>query len=123
MPDSGEPIVLIHGFSATPVIWSTILPRLKPEHETLAVTLDGHAGGEPIAPDGVSVAALASGVERDMETAGFEQAHLVGNSLGGWLALELARRQRASSVVAFAPGGSWEPGSSDARGAPGSPGP
>lgn len=111
--DEGEPIVLIHGFSATPVIWTPILPALQAQHPTLAVTLDGHVGGAPIAPEKVSVAVIAEGVERDMDAAGFARAHLVGNSLGGWLALELARRGRAISVMAIAPGGSWEPGSSD----------
>ena len=109
------PIVLIHGFSATPIIWPSILPRLPPEHKTLAIVLDGHAGGVPIAPGKVSVAALADGVERDMDTVGFTQANIIGNSLGGWLALELARRGRASSVIAIAPGGSWQPESSEAR--------
>ena len=108
-----EPIVLIHGFSATPAIWTPILPALGTEHAVLAVTLDGHVGGRPIAPGKVSVSALADGVQRDMDAAGFARAHLVGNSLGGWLALELARRGRAVSVVAIAPGGSWEPGSRD----------
>lgn len=112
-PDGNRsgPIVLIHGFSASQVIWSRLLPTLQAEHPTLAVTLDGHTGGRPIASEKVSVAALADGVERDMDAAGFETATIVGNSLGGWLALELARRRRASSVVAIAPGGSWEPGS------------
>lgn len=112
-PDGNRsgPIVLIHGFSASQVIWSRLLPTLQAEHPTLAVTLDGHTGGRPIASEKVSAAALADGVERDMDAAGFETATIVGNSLGGWLALELARRRRASSVVAIAPGGSWEPGS------------
>ncbi len=109
-PRSG-PIVLIHGFSASPVIWSRLLPTLKAGHQTLAVTLDGHSGGRPIVSEKVSVAALADGVERDMDAAGIDTATIVGNSLGGWLALELARRCRAASVVAIAPGGSWEPGS------------
>jgi pimeloyl-ACP methyl ester carboxylesterase len=113
--DPGEPIVLVHGFSATPAIWSPIFARLEATHPTLVVTLDGHVGGRPIEPRNVSVAALADGVERDMDTAGFARAHIVGNSLGGWLALELARRGRASSTVPIAPGGSWEPYSSADR--------
>ena len=110
---SSDPIVLIHGFSASPVIWTPILSALRAEHPVLAVTLDGHLGGRALAPGTVSVGAIADGVQRDMDAAGFRRAHLVGNSLGGWLALELARRGRAISVVAIAPGGSWEPGSSD----------
>jgi pimeloyl-ACP methyl ester carboxylesterase len=40
-----------------------------------------------------------------MDAAGFDSAHLVGNSLGGWIAAELAARGRARSVVAFSPAG------------------
>ncbi|MEV0762225.1 alpha/beta fold hydrolase [Nocardia sp. NPDC050435] len=46
-------------------------------------------------------------VERAMDEAGFATAHLVGNSLGGWVALELARRGRARSLLALAPAGGW----------------
>jgi pimeloyl-ACP methyl ester carboxylesterase len=49
-------------------------------------------------------------VERAMDEAGFETAHVVGNSLGGYLALQLAARGRARSVVALAPAGGWAEG-------------
>ena len=42
-----------------------------------------------------------------MDEAGFATAHIVGNSLGGYLALQLAARGRAESVVALAPAGGW----------------
>jgi pimeloyl-ACP methyl ester carboxylesterase len=38
---------------------------------------------------------------------GIHRPHVVGNSLGGWLALELARRGLVSSVTCFSPAGSW----------------
>ena len=44
---------------------------------------------------------------RQLDAAGIPPAHLVGNSLGGWVALELARRGRASSVLALSPAGGW----------------
>jgi pimeloyl-ACP methyl ester carboxylesterase len=107
MPD--EPLVLIHGFSATRGVWQPLLESLERDHQVLAVNLAGHVGGPEI-PDGtdVSVGALVDAVERDMDAAGFETAHLVGNSLGGWISLELAKRGRARSVVAIAPAGGWE---------------
>ena len=51
-----------------------------------------------------------------MDAAGFETAHLVGNSLGGWIVLELAARGRARSVSALAPAGGWDPGNRWAAG-------
>lgn len=42
-----------------------------------------------------------------MDKAGWDTAHVVGSSLGGWTAMELARRGRARSVVAFSPAGGW----------------
>ena len=55
-------------------------------------------------------ATLADAVERAMDAAGFARAHIAGNSLGGYVALQLAARGRAESVVALAPAGGWEPG-------------
>jgi pimeloyl-ACP methyl ester carboxylesterase len=42
-----------------------------------------------------------------MDDAGFETAHIAGNSLGGYVALQLAARGRARTVTALAPAGGW----------------
>ena len=114
---SGEPLVLIHGFSGTWRHWVPVLPALEARHDVLAVGLAGHHGC-PVLPAGVQagVPALADALERDLDEAGIETAHIAGNSLGGWLAFELARRGRARSVVAIAPAGGWPEGpSADTR--------
>lgn len=103
---SGEPLVCLHGFTDTWRTWELILPALEAEHEVLAPTLPGHAGGEPLR-EPIDQAQMLDEVERAMDDAGFETAHLVGNSLGGYVALQLAARGRARSVVAFAPAGGW----------------
>jgi pimeloyl-ACP methyl ester carboxylesterase len=72
----------------------------------LAVTLPGHAGGPPLAGE-LTTARLVDSLERILDDAGVATAHLVGNSLGGYLALQLAARGRADSVVALAPAGGW----------------
>lgn len=108
---TGEPLVLIHGFAGSWRNWEPVLEPLEERHDVLAVALRGHALGRPL--DGgvqVSSAALVDAVAADMDAAGFETAHLVGNSLGGRIALELAQRGRARSVVAFSPAVWWQQG-------------
>lgn len=106
-----EPLVLIHGFTGTPVIWEPVRDRLAAHYELLMPTLLGHCGGARHDPAACGVAALADDLERQLDAAGLETAHVCGNSLGGWLALELAERGRARTVVAISPGGGWDPGS------------
>jgi pimeloyl-ACP methyl ester carboxylesterase len=99
-------MVCLHGFTDTWRTWELILPALQSRHDVLAPTLPGHAGGPPLA--GVlSDAGLVDALERVMDEAGFASAHLVGNSMGGHLALRLASRGRANTVVALAPAGGW----------------
>ena len=102
-------MVCLHGFTDTWRTWELVLPALERRHDVLAPTLLGHAGASPLGPE-ISDSVLADAVERAMDEAGFERAHLVGNSLGGYLALQLAARGRARSVVALAPAGGWARG-------------
>jgi pimeloyl-ACP methyl ester carboxylesterase len=102
-------MVCIHGFTDTWRTWELVLPELERHHDVLALTLRGHAGAESL-PEHLTDDTLADAVESAMDNAGFETAHLVGNSLGGYVALQLASRGRAESVVAFAPAGGWAVG-------------
>lgn len=111
---TGPPLVCLHGFADTWRSWELVLPALQREHDVLAPTLAGHAGGPRIV-DAISAATLAEAVEDAMDEAGFETAHLMGNSLGGYVALQLAARGRAETVVAFAPAGGWAPGDESYR--------
>lgn len=99
-------MLLLHGFTGTWRIWQPLLEPLGEYHDVLALTLPGHHGG-PTVETPVSIALLADGVERSLDEHGLGIVHVCGNSLGGWLALELARRGRASSVVALSPAGGW----------------
>lgn len=111
---SGPPLVCLHGFTDTWRTWELVLDALEREHDVLAPTLAGHAGGPPL-NGAVTAELLADGVERAMDAAGFETAHVAGNSLGGWVALQLAARGRAKSVVALAPAGGWARGDESYR--------
>jgi pimeloyl-ACP methyl ester carboxylesterase len=107
-------MVCLHGFTDTWRTWELTLPALERHHDVLAPTLAGHAGGPPLDGD-VSEAAILDAVERAMDEAGFTTAHIVGNSLGGYVALHLAARGRADSVVALAPAGGWAEGDESSR--------
>jgi pimeloyl-ACP methyl ester carboxylesterase len=106
---SGSPLVCIHGFTDTWRTWELVLGALERRHDVLAPTLAGHAGGPPLEGE-LDDGTLAAAVERAMDEAGFETATIVGNSLGGFVALQLAARDRARSVVALAPAGGWADG-------------
>jgi pimeloyl-ACP methyl ester carboxylesterase len=103
----GEPLVLIHGFTATWRCWLPVLGLLVPRFEVIAPTLHGHDGG-PVPPQVAhSLAHATDHLESLLDGLGVGTAHLAGNSMGGALALELAKRGRARSVVAISPGGGW----------------
>jgi pimeloyl-ACP methyl ester carboxylesterase len=103
---AGDPLVLIHGLGHTWRGWRPMLPLLEESFDVLAVDLPGFGYSPPL-PAGVesSPEHLADAVERAMDAAGFSTAHLAGNSLGGWISLELARRGRATTVTAISPAG------------------
>jgi pimeloyl-ACP methyl ester carboxylesterase len=112
----GEPLVLLHGFTGTWKHWRPVLGELVARYEVIAPTLAGHDGG-PLYPASSppTPAAAADLLEAQLDELGVSTAHVAGNSLGGALALELAKRGRARSVVAIAPAGGWTEGDGEAR--------
>jgi pimeloyl-ACP methyl ester carboxylesterase len=105
---SGEPLVLIHGTGSSRKTWAPVLPALTAERDVIAVDLPGH-GESPLAPAEVQPTPFgyASVLARFLDDLGIDSAHVAGNSVGGWTALELAKLGRARSVVALAPAGLW----------------
>jgi len=113
---SGEPLLLLHGFTGAWMHWRPLLDPLSQRYEVIAPTLAGHDGGRPYPPDSpLTFAGSTDQLEADLDELGIDSAHIVGNSMGGALALELAKRGRARSVVALAPAGGWTPGDGEAR--------
>ena len=104
---SGPPLVCLHGFTDTWRTWELALPALERRFDVFAPTLPGHAGGPTLGELGPYV--MVDAVERALDEAGIDTAHVAGNSLGGFVALQLAARGRARSVVALAPAGGWPP--------------
>lgn len=106
---SGEPIVMLHPFLCSQAVWQTVADQLADtgRYEVFAPTMIGHNGGPRSESWLLGTAALVDDIERHMDQLGWPTAHLVGNSLGGWVAFELERRGRARSVTAIAPAGGW----------------
>jgi pimeloyl-ACP methyl ester carboxylesterase len=100
----GEPLLLLHGIGSTRDDFSALLPRLAEHFDVLSVDLPGHgASGAPPWPP--TVAALTDAVEADLDARGLQRVHVLGNSLGARIGIELAARHRTRSVVALSPSG------------------
>lgn len=106
---SGDPLVLIHPLGAELVVWEPVFARLARERDVIAVDLPGFGGSQPIANGaGASPRALAASVASFLDELGLGRVHVAGNSLGGWVALELAKAGRALSVAGLCTAGFWK---------------
>jgi pimeloyl-ACP methyl ester carboxylesterase len=104
----GEPLLLIHPLGGELVVWEPVLGRLAAERDAIAVDMPGF-GGSPAFANGTppTPQALAASLAAFLDELGIDRAHLAGNSLGGWVALELAKLGRARSVVTLSAAGFW----------------
>ncbi|HZG03724.1 MAG TPA: alpha/beta fold hydrolase [Streptomyces sp.] len=105
---SGEPVVLLHGIGHHRQAWEPVTGILAASHDVIALDLPGF-GESPALPDGLphDQATVVPMLAAFFAELGVERPHVVGNSLGGLLALELGRRGQARSVTAFSPAGFW----------------
>lgn len=105
---SAEPLVLLHGIGSHRQMWDPVVPHLASAREVIALDLPGF-GAAPVLPGGIepTPSALARAVAAELDARGVETAHAAGNSLGGWVALELAKLGRTRSVCALSPAGFW----------------
>ncbi|MCP2277175.1 alpha/beta fold hydrolase [Nocardia amikacinitolerans] len=104
---SGDPLLLLHGFMLSPHCWERTAERLSSACEVYAPALPGHWGGPPAEGWHTDVAALADGIEAQLDELGWRTCHIAGNSLGAWVGVELARRGRARTLTLIAPAGGW----------------
>jgi pimeloyl-ACP methyl ester carboxylesterase len=100
----GEPLLLLHGIGTTRADFTALRPALDGQYEVLAPDLPGHGESAPLTGR-PSIAAVVDALEADLDTLGLGRVHVLGSSLGARLALELAVRGRARSVVAISPPG------------------
>ncbi len=104
-------LVLIHGLGNDHTYWDNVVDRLGRDFEVRAVDLPGHGlGSSRLEPTEAAPRQLAAALIGRLRDEGIDRPHLVGLSLGGWVALEMAEAGFGSSVVALAPGGLWSSG-------------
>ena len=110
MPSDGSAVVLLHGLNASGNAWQDVVPLLRTHHEVYAPTAIGHRGGPPVQRRPATIRDVVDWAERYLDEQDLQRPHVVGHSMGGFVAIELARRGRAAAVCAFAPGGFWASG-------------
>jgi pimeloyl-ACP methyl ester carboxylesterase len=106
---TGEPLVLIHGMGSAATAWKPIIGDLKNKFKVVTVDLPGHGrtAFSPVQP--MDPTSLAQLVIKNLNSLGIDKFHLVGNSLGGWICLEIATSnpEIVKSITALAPAGLW----------------
>ncbi|MBO3747239.1 alpha/beta hydrolase [Streptosporangiaceae bacterium NEAU-GS5] len=105
---SGSPLVLLHGIGHHWQAWLPVLDRLSRRHDVIAVDFPGF-GASPSLPPGTPYTpeTLGVAVESLWSRLGLEEPYVAGNSLGGYVALDLAARGAVRGAVAFSPAGFW----------------
>jgi pimeloyl-ACP methyl ester carboxylesterase len=98
----GEPLVLVHGIGGQRQMWLPVLDRLGAERDVVALDLPGF-GTSPVLDGEPTVGTLADAVSAFTAGLGIRRPHVAGNSLGGAIALELARTGRARSATLLSP--------------------
>lgn len=105
----GEPLLLIHGMGSARTAWKPLIPLLKDEFQVVTIDLPGHGDSRYLEGQAMDPHSLAMYVFDEMSALGFDSFNLAGNSLGGWVALEMAcsSPERIKSLTGIAPAGLW----------------
>jgi pimeloyl-ACP methyl ester carboxylesterase len=106
---TGEPLLLVHGTGSSLHAWDPVVERLAAHRTVIAVDLPGFGASPPLTVSGPppTPAGFAAILTDFLGRLGYRTAHITGNSVGGWTALEMAKLGAARSVVALSPAGLW----------------
>jgi pimeloyl-ACP methyl ester carboxylesterase len=106
---SGFPVVMLHGLGGTKASFLPTVAALADRYRVLAIDLPGF--GDSVKPVGAAYDPhfFARAVRGFLDTCGMERAHLIGNSMGGRVALEVGFRypDRVDRIVGLSPSLAW----------------
>jgi 3-oxoadipate enol-lactonase len=96
----GDPLLLIMGLGATLQWWNRLTPSLTPRYRTILFDNRG-VGKSDVPPGPYSIPLMADDAVAVLDAAGVTSAHVVGLSMGGYIAQELVLRHpgRVRSLV------------------------
>ncbi len=103
----GPALLLIHGMGSASTAWKPIRSQLNRSFTVITADLPGHGESRLIKGQAMDPHSLATYLINALEE--FDAFHIAGNSLGGWISLEMASSfpERVLSVTALAPAGLW----------------
>jgi pimeloyl-ACP methyl ester carboxylesterase len=106
---SGRPLILLHGIGMSGSAWNSVTPYLSASRRLIVFDIAGFGLTPPLPAETPPTSAnLAAALESSVRALGLEgPVDIAGNSLGGLIALEAAKRGLARSVVAISPPGLW----------------
>ena len=106
---SGSALVLIHGMGSASTAWKPLIPALSKKFEVITLDLPGHGDTPLSASQAMDPNSLGKLVFKNLKDEGINRFHLVGNSLGGWIGLEMSADfpDAVISYVGLAPAGLW----------------
>lgn len=104
---SGKPVVFLHGFLESSTMWEYLQ---FPEHliQCIYVDIPGHGESSCLLDDKPSIRSLAKAIHADLFSRGIITFDIVGHSMGGYVALELARHVAFNPKVILLNSNFWE---------------
>jgi len=102
-------LVAIHGLGSASSAWKLVLPEFSKRYEFITLDLPGHGDAFMMANLEMNPVRISEIIIAELKAIGIDKFHLIGNSLGGWIALEMAAAypEHVLTVTGVAPAGLW----------------